>query len=77
MDDSSGRSGMQDIADYIDFIMKSMQVGKNAPKKYDKGLENTLHAYRNDPGMYQKLQDIYRHGYANILNPDPTKKRWM
>jgi hypothetical protein len=77
MDDSSGQHSLKDIADYIDFVMKSMQVGDNAPKKFDKGLENMMHVYRNDPVMYQKLQDIYRHGYSNILNPDPEKKRWM
>jgi hypothetical protein len=26
--------------------------------------------------MYERLQNVYRHGYSNVLNPNPNVKRW-
>jgi hypothetical protein len=75
MDDSTPRgSGIQDLAGYIDSVLKRMQI--NGPKKLDNELNNMLQIYRNDPEMYKHLQNIYRHGYSNILNPDPERKQW-
>jgi hypothetical protein len=67
-------SGIQDLAGYIDRILKEMQI--NGSKQHDNGLLNWMHVYRNDPEMYERLQNVYRHGYSNVLNPDPNMKRW-
>jgi hypothetical protein len=67
-------SGIQDLAGYIDKVLKEMQI--NGVKKEDNQLINMLKVYRNDPVMYDKLQRIYQHGYSNILNSDPTAKHW-
>lgn len=67
-------SGIQDLAGYIDRILKEMQL--SGPKKEDNALLNLMQVYRNDPEMSKHLQQIYDRGYSNILNPDPTVKRW-
>jgi hypothetical protein len=67
-------NGIQDLAGYIDRILKEMQI--NGSKQHDHGLLNWMHVYRNDPEMYERLQNVYRHGYSNVLNPNPNVKRW-
>jgi hypothetical protein len=84
MDDSSGRSNLQDVADYLDSVLKFFQIDErdkitNEPtqKVRFKELDNLMQVHRNDPEMYERLNRIYMHGYSNFLNPNPNRKRWM
>lgn len=82
MDDSTGRNNLQDVADYLDRVLKYVQIdardenGEPTEKVRWKELENKLQIYRNDPIMYNKLRDIYMRGFSNVLNPDPEMRRW-
>lgn len=80
MDDSTGRNNLQDVADYIDGVLKSMQIG--ARDKNDEPTEKVrwkeLEINFRFTAMTQSCIKITRHLYAwfsNVLNPDPEMKR--